>query len=626
MAKENTILAIDVGGSGLKMAEFTIPLSGGGMILNSYAIEEYGDEFAQGEFLDGFAVTYRRMLAEHNFTAKQVRLSISGQAAFSRLSKLPPLAGQREQLARIIEFEARQTVPYPMDEVAWAYQLIRHSGDASVDIDEAADSNDELEALYVAVKADLLSQITDVVQDSGKDILSIEVASTAEFNAAKANQLGENGCDMILDIGGRSSSLVFVERGRIFVRSIPIAGDAITQQIAKEFNISFADAEELKRRQCFVALGGAYEDPDSQVAATISKIARNVMTRLHGEVSRSINLWRSQYSGSKPERLFLCGGSSIIPYTPHFFCEKLRVPVEYLNVFPVVQIADGVDKDALKDVAQLFAPLIGLGLRHAVSCPVQISLMSQSILRDEALRRRKPFFYASAISAIFCIGLLLFGLKQRTNYDEKLYQQSEGAYQRVKAQADKVASAKSSLDAAIGNYDTALSLIDKRDRWNKLMKELQNIMPETMWITYLEPYGADIDTLEGSNSGGRAGGGMGMPDPMMMMMMMGGGGGMGGGMAGGSQGGMSVDNSKIRKVESVEWVVIEGHALTLADGIPPETVFQNNIRTRSTEDDAVFAGGDEESYIGEYNQGTDGSMNISSFRIRLRLKEAMEQQ
>lgn len=79
----------------------------------------------------------------------------------------------------------------------------------------------------------------------------------------------------------------------MFIRPIPIGGDTITQQVAKEFGIGFSEAEDLKHRHGFVALGGTYEEPESEVAATISKIARNVMTRLHGEVSRSINVWRS---------------------------------------------------------------------------------------------------------------------------------------------------------------------------------------------------------------------------------------------------------------------------------------------------------------------------------------------
>ncbi len=619
MAKENTILAIDVGGNGLKMAEFTVPLSGGGIVLNSYAIMEYSEEFAQGEFLDGFAVTYRRMLAENKFVSKHVRMSISGQVAFSRLSKLPPLSGQLDQLARIVEFEARQTVPYPMNEVAWAYQLIKHSGASVTDAEAIADAGgDELEALYVAIKADLLSQITDVIQDSGKDILSIEIASTAEFNAAKANQLGESSCDMVLDIGSRSSSLVFVERGRIFVRSIPIAGDAITQQIAKEFNISFSDAEELKRRHCFIALGGAYEDPDSEVAATISKIARNVMTRLHGEISRSINVWRSQYSGSKPERLFLCGGSSIIPYTPHFFCEKLRIPVDYLNVFNVVQIDEAVDRDQLTGYAQLFGPLVGMGLRHAINCPVQISLMSASIMRDEALRRRKPFFYMSAVSAVLCVGLLFFGLKQRTEYDSKLVEQSESAYKRTKSQADKVKSAKGSLDSIVSEYDAALEEIVGRDSWSKVMNELGSLLPETMWLTYMEPYGADLE-IEQESGGNNM-----MMNPDMAMMMMG---PMMGPDAGGgrSGAGVNVDSIRIQKIEAIEWIVIEGHALTLGNSNPPETIFKENLEKRAGQEGAIFAGGDTDSFVYEYAQGTDGSMNISSFRIRLRLAESIQQ-
>ena len=68
-------------------------------------------------------------------------------------------------------------------------------------------------------------------------------------------------CEMLLNIGGQSSSLVICEGDRIFVRSIPIAGDAITQQISKEFAIPFAEAEDLKGKHGFVALGGAYEDP-----------------------------------------------------------------------------------------------------------------------------------------------------------------------------------------------------------------------------------------------------------------------------------------------------------------------------------------------------------------------------
>ena len=48
------------------------------------------------------------------------------------------------------------------------------------------------------------------------------------------------------------------------------------------------------------------------------------MTRLHGEISRSINLYRAHQKGNKPEKLYLAGGSSVMEYMPRFFEEKLK--------------------------------------------------------------------------------------------------------------------------------------------------------------------------------------------------------------------------------------------------------------------------------------------------------------
>ena len=184
--------------------------------------------------------------------------------------------------------------------------------------------------------------------------------------------VGEENCEMILNIGGRCSTLIFIDQGSYFERTLAIAGNTITQQISKEFGVSLKEAEDLKRRHGFVALGGAYEDPDSEVAAIISKIIRNVMTRLHGEINRSINLYRAQQKGRKPEKLYLAGGSSVMTYTPRFFSEKLKIPVEYLNPFQITAIADDVDKDALSEVAHVFSEVIlycinggiSIALRH----------------------------------------------------------------------------------------------------------------------------------------------------------------------------------------------------------------------------------------------------------------------
>ena len=109
MAVQSTILTIDVGSDSVKMAEFSFSPDGGKLILEKFAFEPLAQE--EDEPVVAFARVYQYMLQSNNFQSKQVRLTISGQAAFSRLSKLPELNGDDNMISKIIEFEAKQTVP-----------------------------------------------------------------------------------------------------------------------------------------------------------------------------------------------------------------------------------------------------------------------------------------------------------------------------------------------------------------------------------------------------------------------------------------------------------------------------------------------------------------------------------
>src|SRR5574344_1618580 len=169
MAKETSVLTIDVGGDSLKIAEFDYP-AGGGIVLKDFAfrkLDEQDDD--QGV---AFYQLYHEILKEKHFTARQVRLSLSGQSSFSRLSKLPPLVGNKSAINRIVEYEARQTVPYAMSEVVWDYQLIRHSWEEVHEetqpdgsVTKTSDPHEEFEALFVAIKTDLVTRYTSIIED-----------------------------------------------------------------------------------------------------------------------------------------------------------------------------------------------------------------------------------------------------------------------------------------------------------------------------------------------------------------------------------------------------------------------------------------------------------------------------
>src|SRR3954470_16579841 len=208
---------------------------------------------------------------------------------------------------------------------------------------------------------------------------------------------------MLLDIGAKTSNLLFFEKGKMFARSINIGANAITQEFAGEAKIAFAKAEELKVNEGFVSLGGAYEEPENPHQAAISKIARQVMTRLHIQVNQTIQFYRGQQGGSAPVRLFLAGGASIMPYTAQFFAEKLNVGVEYFNPFRNITLEPNIDLEDLAKVAHSFGEVVGLGLRNLAQCPVELNLIPKSIRSKQAFDSKKPYFIATMVSLILVV-------------------------------------------------------------------------------------------------------------------------------------------------------------------------------------------------------------------------------
>ena len=482
MAGQTTILTIDVGSDTVKMAEFSFAPEGGNLVLEKFAFEP----LAQGddEPVVAFARVYQFMLQTNNFQSKQVRLTISGQTAFSRLSKLPELSGDGNMISKIIEFEAKQTVPYAMDEIIWDYQLIKHTLPPVTEFD---DPHDEYEALFVAAKRDIITAYTDVVLESGLEVISVNVSPISMSNAFYAcTKRDPEGCEMLLNIGGQSSSLVICEGDRVFVRSIPIAGDAITQQISKEFAIPFTDAEDLKIKHGFVALGGAYEDPESEVAATISKIARNVMTRLHGEISRSVNVWRSQHNGRKPTALYLAGGGALIQYVSEFFTEKLHIKVDYLNVFSTMSIGAGVDREALLDVAPRFSELAGMGIRSAAEVPVDINLVPETIKIQADIQSKKMYFYASCATLVVSLLIFYAGVSKMLDFDRSRVARVRGKVEDAQRLFEKIKEQNRYVTNERNEYERYLKIINDRTAWVDLMNDLQQIVPDTTWFSSIE--------------------------------------------------------------------------------------------------------------------------------------------
>jgi type IV pilus assembly protein PilM len=420
MLNSKSFLAVDFGAGSLKLAEFEVT-EAGGLSLKQFVIKRLGLEGSQETKREAVVLkALQELIAESGIKSKEVNVSAPGFHVFSKFVKLPPVDAGK--VTQIIQYEAQQNVPFPLAEVVWDYQIL------------GTTAGGELEVLLVAIKSDIVEGLFRVTETAGLRLQVCDVSPAALCNAFRYNYGDLEDCTMLLDIGAKTSNLLFFEKGKVFARSINLGANSITQDFANESKQKFDPAEKIKIEEGFVSLGGAYEEPENPHQAAISKIARQFMTRLHIQVNQTMQFYRGQQGGSAPQRLFLAGGASIMPYTAQFFAEKLNVPVEYFNPFRSLQIDPAVNLEELARVAHGMGEVVGLGLRNLAHCPVELNLMPDSTLRWQSFNQKKPYFIATLASLVlmaFALGFLFNKLADvKKTQQDKLQQEIQPLQQK----------------------------------------------------------------------------------------------------------------------------------------------------------------------------------------------------
>ena len=472
MAIASRLISLNLGSQTMGLAEFRVQAHGG-LVLLDYRLRETSTDPTSDEMRRAqIALVVREMMSELHIKHGAVNYALPAQSVFARFVKLPGL--EKEKLEKIIAFEAQQNVPFPIDDVVWDYQLV------------GGGLEEQIQVVLVAIKIDLLDDINAGVEEAGLHTSTVDVAPMALYNAFRYSYPNVNECSLLVDIGARTTNVLFIEPRKIFSRSLPIGGSTITAAIAREFGESAEAAETRKKRDGFVGLGGAYAEPSDHDLARVSKLARSTMTRLHAELMRSITHYRAQQQGSRPDRIFLCGGAVGMPYMREFFQEKFQVPIEFFNPLRNVTVSETAAASGVANSAHLLGELVGLALRSVTVCPMELSLLPASVVRRQELERRRPFFIAAAA----CVVLAMLGWSiyytraaQVTQETTALIQQKNASMRGAETQLDKLKKQITALDSVA---TPLISATNDRDFWPQILEDLNARLPQAdIWITEL---------------------------------------------------------------------------------------------------------------------------------------------
>ena len=470
MAKK--FLALDIGAANVALAEYEEGAKGA-LTLVRYGLAPLAASLDSGDPQTILVPALMEIVRTAGIKPGPVAISVSGQMAFYRFAAIPS-AGSEEKFDQLVRYEIEQNVPFPIDEMVSDRQVLgeTESGDKSV--------------MIVSAKVDQIEAITSAVASAGFRPELVDVAPIALTNALKAVRPDDESSVVLLDIGAKTTSLVIVEGDKVYNRSIPIAGNNITRDIAQTLGCTHEEAERLKREQAYVAAGGVVEDEDPTVDS-ISKVCRAIMSRLQAEISRSINFYRSQQGGSAPTRLHLTGGTALLPRIDEFFAENLHIEVEFFNPFEAIGVGPTVDAEAFGSDAALLAATAGVALHQVGTARFTINLLPPSIVAARAEKAKVPVVAAAGVLLVGALVLGLCGVYHSAEVTDVVYDKVEAKQASLKGFERKVKSVQEEVEKATTEADGYRKLLLARSAMASRLNAVRSALAPGMWIEKWEP-------------------------------------------------------------------------------------------------------------------------------------------
>ncbi|MFQ5585448.1 MAG: type IV pilus assembly protein PilM [Thermodesulfobacteriota bacterium] len=344
--KRKELLGLDLGSNSIKLVQLNSGKQGWQLVKLGIAYLP-PEAIVDGSIIDSMTVadTIRGLVKEHGGAVKSVASALTGHSVIIKKVSLPVMS--EEDLAESIQWEAEQYIPFPVADVNIDFQILGVETETS----------GQMDVMLVAVKKDVINDYVNVIKDAGLEPAVVDVDSFALENMLEINYtLEPNENVAIVNVGASITVLSILVGGvTVFTRAIPMGGNQFAEEIQKELNISFKDAEAVK-------LGQAVEGTD---AALVEPIMQRLAEKLAVEIKRSIEFFLGGSTGIYVNKIFLSGGASRAKGLPETIEERTAIPVEMINPFQnIVCNEKNFDPDYLREMAPYFAVGLGLAMRQ----------------------------------------------------------------------------------------------------------------------------------------------------------------------------------------------------------------------------------------------------------------------
>lgn len=528
-------LGVDIGATSVKIAE-VVADKGGAKVINLVraAIPAFPDPEA-AEL--GTAKIIRDLLKERNIRTRDAVFCLPGQQIFTRRVRLPDASEDR--LMRIINYEARQQIPFPEDKTRIEYQIFR------------LPDQDDVEVLLVAARKDQVASYMKLVGRTGLRPICLSVSSLALFNfhafeltpfvkeskkSKKKSQklfkkegeseeagggeerefLDDEATQIdevrgFINVGESYTDLVIGRKGKIvtpaFVRSIPIAGRDLTRVIQNAAGLNDpAEAVRLKHEQVRIFSSMYPPDGDPAINEEVSQAASEIIeNRLAKQIQLSLDFFTAQPDGMMIDSLSVSGGSSGMPGIAELLEDRLGVPVQvYSEQQNPAMLVNVQPERAFAD----YLIAIGAALGGIEFAPIALNFLPESAKTRLVFPRIEVAIMAILI-AVMVYASTMIGTSYIAEYTQET-QKLQGIYTQFQPRQQEIMAAEQARTEIKTSIEGLLDTIDFRQRtyflefYSELVKTLKESAPLALLIE-LEVEAHGKFTLEGASTNAQDG-------------------------------------------------------------------------------------------------------------------------